>query len=59
MASDFKQYIGDGVYADFNGFHVVLTTENGISVTNEIYLEDVVMAALLDWHERLQEELKK
>jgi len=25
-----KQYIGDGVYVDFDGLHIVLTTENGI-----------------------------
>lgn len=42
-----KEYIGDGAYADFDGFGIVLTTENGISVQNTVYLEPGVFAALL------------
>ena len=39
-----KQYLGDGVYVEFvawvdGGFEIVLTTENGIDVTNRIVLE--------------------
>ena len=30
--SKYKSYIGDGVYADFDGYGIVLTTEDGISV---------------------------
>ncbi len=36
-------YLGDGVYADFDGFAVVLTTEDGVSVTNRIVLEPEVL----------------
>lgn len=46
MSSPHKSYLGDGVYADFDGFAIKLTTENGISVTNEIILETQVMRAL-------------
>lgn len=42
-----KTYLGDGVYAEFNGFEMVLTTENGIDVTNRIVLEPEVAAALV------------
>ena len=42
-----KQYLGDGVYADFDGFALVLTTEDGISAQNEIVLEPSVVEALL------------
>ncbi len=42
-----KQYIGDSVYYAFDGHDVVLTTENGISVSNEIILEPEVVANLL------------
>ena len=41
-----KEYLGDGVYADFDGYHLVLTTENGIATTNTIYLEPEVTFAL-------------
>jgi hypothetical protein len=41
-----KQYLGDSVYADFDGYYVVLTTEDGIKTTNTIYLEPTVTAAL-------------
>lgn len=41
-----KRYIGDGVYIEFNGYQLKLTTEDGISVTNEIYLEPSVFDSL-------------
>lgn len=42
-----KDYIGDGVYAAADEFGGIwLTTEDGISVTNRIYLEPQVYAAL-------------
>lgn len=45
---DTKQYIGDGVYAEFDAatLNVILTTEDGISVTNRIVLEPEVLDAL-------------
>lgn len=41
-----KEYLGDSVYASFDGFHVVLTTENDITPSNTIALEPAVLAAL-------------
>ena len=41
-----KLYLGDGVYVDHDGFNLILTTENGISVTNEIFLEPDIFEAL-------------
>lgn len=38
-----KDYIGDGVYVRFDGYHVVMTTEDGISAYNTIALEDSVI----------------
>jgi hypothetical protein len=34
-----KAYLGDGVYADFDGDQIILTTEDGIRETNRIYLD--------------------
>lgn len=54
-----KTYLGDGVYAEFDGYHVVLTTENAISATNTIYLDDVVLKQFLLYLESHLENLKQ
>lgn len=41
-----KVYLGDSVYAEFDGFHIVLTTDNGLGPSNTIYVEDSVFMAL-------------
>jgi ribosomal protein L14 len=55
--SKYKRYVGDGVYIDFDGFSIVLTTEDGRSVTNRIVLEPEVYRevteALTDWAKSL------
>jgi len=59
-----KQYIGDGtlhsrnpvgVYVEFDGYGIVLTTENGVSVTNRIVLESEMLASLFAYVTRLSE----
>jgi hypothetical protein len=47
-----KVYLGDGVYVDNDGFNVILTTEDGVTVTNTIYLEPDVMQALLQYYKK-------
>ncbi len=51
-----KQYIGDAVYVDFDGFGIVLTTEDGIRATNRIVLEPEVYSALVRYVEALQDK---
>jgi hypothetical protein len=41
-----KVYFGDAVYAHYDGFHIVLTTEDGMSVTNQICLDPDVSKAV-------------
>ena len=48
-----KVYLGDAVYAKFDGYHVVLTTENGIEETNKIYLERAVIENLKAYFDRI------
>lgn len=43
--SERKTYLGDGVYVTF-GYAFVLTTEDGVNVTNTIVLEPEVFLAL-------------
>lgn len=42
-----KQYLGDSVYASFDGYSVILTTENGLPLdpSNRITLEPIVIKA--------------
>jgi hypothetical protein len=41
-----KVYLGDGVYAEYDGHNVILTTENGIRTNNRIVLEPAVITLL-------------
>ncbi len=44
-----KTYLGDGVYSEFDGYQIKLTTENGSQrpPTNTIYLEPEVATNLV------------
>jgi hypothetical protein len=42
-----KSYLGDGVYAEIEDRKLKLTTEDGYSVSNTIYLEPQVWDALV------------
>lgn len=46
-----KQYLGDSVYAEFTGYEIVLTTENGLPYdpSNKIVLEPEVLDALFKY----------
>lgn len=48
MTTNKKMYLGDSVYATFDGYGIELTTENGEGApSNIIYLEPDVVATLL------------
>lgn len=49
-----KRYLGDGVYVEFDGFALWLTTENGIATTNRICLEPEVCQALSEFIDMLK-----
>jgi hypothetical protein len=42
-----KRHLGDGVYGEMEGRILLLTTEDGVSVTNRIVLEPEVIDDLL------------
>ncbi len=44
-----KEYIGDGVYAKDDGYHIILTTEDGYTATNTIILEPEVIESLISY----------
>ena len=50
------QYIGDGAYAAINdGDTLVLTTENGISAQNTIYIDAEIYPILENFIKRVRE----
>jgi hypothetical protein len=54
-----KEYLGDAVYIEWQDGMLKLTTENGISATNTIYLEPAVLAAFEDYVRRADLETKQ
>lgn len=52
-----KQYLGDGVYVKIDEIGMlILTTEDGVEVTNTIYLEPEVTVELVKFIEGLVNE---
>lgn len=52
MSGSWKRYLGDGVYGDFDGIHIVLTAEN-YNGRNVIYLEPSVLRALMEMNDEI------
>jgi len=55
--SQIKEYLGDSVYAEWDGLGVILTTENGMGPSNRIVLEPEVLAELDSYLARLRQRL--
>lgn len=51
-----KEYIGDGVYIEWDGQSFTLTTSNGIEITNTIVLEIEVWLCLTCFVKSLENE---
>jgi hypothetical protein len=51
---DKKVYLGDSVYADYDGEYIILTTENGLGPSNIIYIDPQVFQALMAYVEKLK-----
>lgn len=45
-----RAYLGDGLYADWDGSQIVLTAENGIAATDTVYLNPRIFANLQSWY---------
>ena len=47
MEKDKTEYIGNGVYAKFDGFHVCIYTSDGIEMTNSMFLDEYTAEELV------------
>jgi hypothetical protein len=48
---DSSTYLGDGAYATYDGYHIVLYTDDGIERTNQVFLEPQAFEAFFRWAE--------
>lgn len=53
-----KEYLGDSVYASFDGSRITLTTENGFGPSNTIHLEPGVYRALVQYVQHFEASLQ-
>ena len=46
-----KEYLGDGVYAEYDhsAEHIILTSEDGVSVQNVIYMDSWIQSKLMHY----------
>ena len=42
-------YLGDGLYTYFDGYHYVLYASNGLSTTDKVYLDPVVLKKFIEY----------
>jgi hypothetical protein len=54
-----KKYLGNSVYAEFDGYAIVLTTDNGYGSSTPIVLEPNTYESLTRYVEQLKEKLKE
>lgn len=47
-------YLGDGLYAQFNGWQIRLYASNGVSTQDQVFLEPHVLANFLNYIKPLQ-----
>lgn len=58
MAEKMRTYLGDGLYAEFDGFQIRLFAHNGVTHTNEVYLEPAVLQSFLKFIEQVKEQAR-
>jgi len=49
-------YLGDSVYANFDGYQIELFTFNGLGVTNQIYLDPETLKSFLSYVKEVRNE---
>ena len=50
-----KTYLGDGLYAEFDGFQIRVFASDGERTTNEIFLEGETVNAFLAFVDQVKE----
>ena len=55
---EYEDYLGDGLYVDFDGYQIILAANDRVrrSPTDTVALEPGVVQAFIDYVERLREK---
>lgn len=53
------QYLGDGVYVMWDGYHVVIMANSHIQPTDVIYFDPYVLKSFMKYVERLERQLQE
>lgn len=48
------EYLGDGLYVEYDGWMIRLYATNGVFMTNEVFLEPAVLSAFQQYVERIK-----
>jgi hypothetical protein len=56
---DNPTYLGDGLYASFDGYQIRLYAHDGIRATDEVFLEPTVLAAFERFVATLREKVSQ
>lgn len=59
MEQPVKLYLGDGAFCEFTGYNYRIFTSNGITESNEIFLEDDHIEYLFKFVSRIRETLRE
>lgn len=51
-------YLGDGLYASFDGYQIKLYASNGMETTDTVYLDGDVLVRFLQYVEAVKEEAR-
>jgi len=54
---NYRKYLGDDAYIEFDGYHIVLTTGSGVTATNKIYMETEVFQKLVEYEKMLKKAI--
>lgn len=54
----YPTYLGDGVYAEWDGYHVVLKANDPNDPTDKVYLDRNVIIALMEYIQRVAKEIE-
>lgn len=58
-SSQFNEYLGDGLYADYDGYQIEVYASNGLRKTNVVYFDPDVLRAFIRYAARLKEAQKE
>ncbi len=57
--TDYQEYLGDGLYAQYEHGMVELYTFDGLRKTNQVFLEEPVLDAFFRWINRVYDDKRE